>query len=319
MNIKLFLISILIFVFIKSNYQITIPGIPESFNLKNKAALVIPASKLEYIDTAKLRVDDFNNGINNRYAIAKKLNINFKNEGVKTEIIGKGNIWQYKLQSPATYSLGIQFNRFKLPKGASIFLYNESHSEIIGAFTGLNNNSTDQLQIQEFPGNNATIEYFEPINPEFSGELTIGYVLQAYRNMEALLTTDIGINCTNGSDWQTQKRAICRITFVDNLTGYFCSGSLINNTKNDEKPYFLTANHCVSSNLVAKTMVFYFNFEAKNCGDTTSIKPWQTLSGATLIATNSTTIIIGNNQGGIPCGTNPIKYPKIPFFIMPPI
>jgi PKD repeat protein len=288
MYVKHFLPVVLIFVFFKSNSQISVPGSPESFQFKNKAAVILPIRTLELIDTSKLKAEDFNNGIDNRYAIAKELNIDVKKEGVKTSINGKGIILQYKLQSPATYSLGIQFGKFKLPHGASVFIYNESHSEVIGAYTGLNNNSTNQLQIEEFPGNNAIIEYFEPSNPEFSGELSIGYVLQAYRDIQTFLTTDIGINCSYGSNWQDQKRAVCRITFVDNFAGYFCSGSLINNTENDEKPYFLTANHCVSSNIVANTMVFYFNFEAKNCGDTTSIKPWQTLSGASLVATNST-------------------------------
>jgi len=290
MNLKCFLPVILIFSFFKVNSQISVPGIPESFQLKNKEAVVLPFKTLEFLDTAKLRAEDFNNGITNRYAIANELSIDIKSEGVKTTIAGKGCIWQFRLQSPVSYSLGIHFSKFKLPLGSSLFIYNDDHSEVIGAFTCLNNNSLNQLPIEEFQGNNATIEYFEPLNPEFSGELFIGYILQSYRNIFTILssTTDYGINCPDGANWQVQKRAVCRITFVDNLIGYFCSGSLINNTKNDEKPYFLTANHCVSSNVVANTMVFYFNFEAKSCGDTTSIKPWQTLSGATLVSTNST-------------------------------
>jgi PKD repeat protein len=290
MNLKYFLSVILIFTFLRGNSQICVPGIPESFQLKNKAAIVLPFKTLELIDTAKLRTEDFDNGITNRYAIAKEIGIDVKNEGFKTAIAGKGYIWQYRLQSPETYSLGIQFSKFKLPKGASVFIYNDANTQVIGAFTNLNNNPSNQLSIEEFPGNNATIEYFEPSNPEFLGEISIGYVLQSYRDIFTILstTTDYGINCPDGADWQAQKHAVCRITFVDNLIGYFCSGSLINNAKNDEKPYFLTANHCVSSNVVANTMVFYFNFEAKNCGDTTSIKPLQTLSWASLVATNST-------------------------------
>jgi hypothetical protein len=76
------------------------------------------------------------------------------------------------------------------------------------------------------------------------------------------------------------------MTYHDSQYSYYCSGALINNVRNDGTPYFLTANHCVSSNSVATTLVTYFNFENSTCTRSdASLK--QSLSGAKLIAANN--------------------------------
>ncbi|MBA7571539.1 hypothetical protein ES708_13303 [subsurface metagenome] len=64
-----------------------------------------------------------------------------------------------------------------------------------------------------------------------------------------------------------------------------CSGSLVNNTKNDTVPYFLTAFHCIENNEQAQVTVFFFDYESPYCDgpDGSALK---TISGATLKATS---------------------------------
>lgn len=265
--------------------QISVPGTPESFNIKTKLAVEIPVKILDNIDTAGMLKDDFENGISNRYGVLQNINVDIKSFGVKTLIPDKGYIWRYQVQSPFAFSLGIQFSRFHLPAGAKIFLYNNSLSRLMGAFTSLNNNSDNQLAIAEFSGNNLTIEYFEPFNSEFPGELEVSSVSQAYRNIQSILQTNVEINCPPGADWQVVKHTVCLMTFHDNRFDYFCSGSLINNTRNDGTPYFLSANHCLNSSSLASTLIVYFNYESDSCNGTVPAT-MQTLSGSSLMATN---------------------------------
>jgi PKD repeat protein len=266
--------------------QIYVPGTPESFNIKTKSEINLPVKLLDAIDTSKLLKDDFDNGIPNRYGILQQIDADIKSVGTITFIPGKGYIWRYQIKSPFTFSLGIQFSKFHLPKGATVFIYNDNNSRLMGAFTSLNNNSDNQLAIAEFTGNNATVEYFEPLNSEFSGELEIGSVSQAYRNFQSILQSSVGINCPQAAGWQVLKRAICRMTFHDNVYEYLCSGSLVNNKRIDGTPYFLTANHCLKTTTVASTLIVYFNYESDTCN---GIVPdtIQTLSGSSLVATNA--------------------------------
>ena len=285
---QFFLCTILFFVFYRVSSQISVPGTPESFLLLTKKAADIPLLMLNAIDTSKLLAEDRNFEIPNRYGVVQQMSIDIKTEGVKTKIEGKGYIWQYEVNSLQASSLGISFGKFHLPDRSRVFIYNEAHSLILGAFTSLNNNSLQQLTIADFPGQHVIIEYFEPLDPAFPGQLVITSVTQAYKNLPKAASSRIDINCTAGESWQDVKHAVCRMTFHDTQFSYFCTGFLVNNVREDGTPYFQTANHCISSNTEATTLVTYFNYENSSCTSSDASLA-QTLSGATLKATNSYT------------------------------
>ncbi len=264
----------------ESKAQVSEKGIPESFRFEQKQALLIPTIELDSLRIKKLLEEDKKYSIDNRYGLVKPCEIDLKEAGIKTEIPGKGTIWQYKIESKNACSLGIFFKKYHLPPKAKVFIYNSSRNQLRGAFTQKNNHENDLLPVAEFPGNNMIIEYFEPISPAFSGELVLGAISQAYINIQQVADGRIGINCKEGDDWQTEKHCVCLMTFHDAQNSYFCTGALINNTKQDETPYFLTANHCINSEEIANTLVTYFNYENSTC-NAQDASFSQTLSGAT--------------------------------------
>ena len=252
---RFFLIAVLFLCMVNAYSQITVAGKPESFSLSNKGAIVIPSKTLNAIDTVQLLQKDNKTGVPNRYGVVQQVETDIKTEGVKTEIPGKGYIWQYKIYSLQAYSLGITFGKYLLPEGASVFIYDENHSQILGAFTSLNNNLINQLTIADIIGQNAVIEYFEPYNVPFPGQLVITSITLAYKNMLKAASTRIGVNCTQGDNWQDEKHAVCRMTFHDSQFSYFCTGFLVNNVKEDGTPFFQTANHCISTAAEAASVV----------------------------------------------------------------
>ncbi|HET6556104.1 MAG TPA: T9SS type A sorting domain-containing protein, partial [Prolixibacteraceae bacterium] len=142
-----------------------------------------------------------------------------------------------------------------------------------------------QLPVADFAGKEMIIEYFEPLDAEFAGELVVGAVTQAYADLQVKGMSRIGINCPQGDDWQIQKHSVCLMTFHDWRYSFICTGALINNVKQDQTPYFLTANHCIRSEYVANSLVTYFNFENSAC-DVYDASDQYTLAGATLKAGN---------------------------------
>lgn len=266
--------------------QLSRGGIPESFNLVLKNAKIIPSFELDSIHAEKLRKEDSDFKIDNRLGVVEQLALNIKEVAIKTDVPGKGTIWQYKIDSKEALSLGVFFKQFRLPPGARLFLYNQSKSNIMGAFSDLNNNPENQLPIAQFPGNNFILEYFEPATPEFSGELVIGSISQAYVDLDMVATTRIGINCPQGADWQEVKNSVCLMTFSDTKYSYYCTGSLLNNVREDGSPYFLTANHCISTDAEAATLVTYFGYENSTCSSTDASRK-KSLAGSTLKSTNS--------------------------------
>jgi len=269
--------------------QLSEPGIPESFLVKLKATAIIPQKNLEVINIQNFIAEDLKYSIPNRYGTVQHVDIDLKSAGVKTLINGKGTIWQYKILSTNAYSLGIYFRKFNLAAGAKVFIYDESHKQLLGAFTDIDNNPEQQLAIAEFTGSNAIIEYFEPSSSQFSGELVIGSVSQAYKDIQSILSSTparIGINCPAGVNWQDEKHAVCRMIFNDTQYSYYCTGFLVNNVRQDGTPYFQTANHCISTAAEAQTLVTYFNYENSTCSGNDAASNVKTLSGASLKATN---------------------------------
>lgn len=270
----------------ESKAQIREKGIPESFLFEQKSAAIIPVLKLDSVQVGKLLEEDRKFRIENRYGIVQTCEVNVKEAGIKTEIKGKGTIWQYRIESENATSIGLYFKHYNLPPKAKLFIYNASKTQLRGAFTQMNNNSRQLLPVAEFPGDHLIIEYFEPLSPEFSGQVELGSVSQAYLDLEKRANGRIGINCEEGKDWQVEKHSVCLMTFHDFQNSYFCTGTLLNNVKEDETPYFLTANHCINSELVANTLITYFNYEDSSCNSDDAAFT-QTLSGATFKAGSS--------------------------------
>jgi PKD repeat protein len=79
-----------------------------------------------------------------------------------------------------------------------------------------------------------------------------------------------------------EKHAVAKMTFESGGFGALCSGALINNTKNNGTPYFLTAQHCISTETEAQSLVTYFNYEKSDCNS--GVPVTRTLSGSSLKA-----------------------------------
>lgn len=282
--------TILILLTILSSHllaQISEGGFPLSYQKTLKSAQKIPSIKFAEINTDSLLTDDYNYGTPFRYGMVRDTTINIKT-GLKTAL-EQGTIWQTQISSANAKSIKLLFSGFSIPEGAKLFLYNHDYSLISGAFTRENMNSDSSFAIADFPANELIIEYYEPINTKQSGRVIINKISLAYRDLHEMISSEAldasynDVNCGKGLEWQLEKHAVCKYTFIEDQASYICSGAFINNTKSDGTPYFLTAHHCVSSNEVAKTITAWFNHESKGCG--LSFENHKTLSGAKLLTT----------------------------------
>ncbi|NJK96890.1 MAG: hypothetical protein HC905_20000 [Bacteroidales bacterium] len=271
--------------------QISEGGLPYASNkMLFKSQAAIPEYSLKKLETEKLLKEDTENPTPVRYSIFEEVNIDLKS-GISEEISDPaGTVWKYAITSENANSIQVVFNSFNIPAGAKLFLYNNDYSEIYGAFTQKNVQEDHTFIIADFPGSRVILEYFEPADADFKGIVKIGSIGQAYKNilkneLDVEATNYIDINCHEGRYWQTEKHAVCKITFRTGNTGYLCSGALINNTKNDGTPYFLTANHCIDDSASAKTLVAYFNYEKKSCNGSSNED--KTLTGSNLVTTGS--------------------------------
>ena len=291
-----FLILILCLTLVgQASAQISKGGEPWSSTSQLKSAENLPLIELPFPEDIDLMADAENLSRQVPYAVAigHEVDINVTEQGRWETIPGKGRICRIRIRSAFATAIHLFFEEYALPEGAELFIYNTGMSLVLGAYTSSNNKPSGKLAIQPVPGDEVTIEYFEPEEAAFSPALRISNVGHNYRENILHDVSGYGdsercnkdINCSQAADWQTEKRAVCKILYKKSSGNWFiCSGALINTTRNDGSPYFLTANHCVSSSTEAESMILYFNYESPTCngpdGDDT-----QTLSGSSILAT----------------------------------
>lgn len=104
-----------------------------------------------------------------------------------------------------------------------------------------------------------------------------------------------------GQNYVNAKNAVARMVFVLSGSSYLCTGTLLADTVPvTQVPYFLSANHCFSSNTnvppvpsqmqtVANTLNTYWNYETTACGNFTSTQVTQLAGGATYLFSDHNT------------------------------
>ena len=268
--------------------QVSIESIPKSFlsdRVFNQEEIILPAINIEeLLEEDRLEMES-NEMKPYRFAKTIDVELNMENSGSWTTLEDGSLIWQLKIVSPGAYSLNLIYDIYNLPPGAELFLY--SDETILGAFTDFNHKPHGGFSTAPTQGASVILEYNEPANSIFNGQISIASVAHDYKNIFLKNSVrgygDSGscnnnANCPVGEDWQDEIRSVAMI--LTSGGSRLCTGSLINNTEQDLRPLFLTANHCLGGN---NSWIFMFNYESPGC--TNQDGPTNmTVSGSTLLA-----------------------------------
>lgn len=73
-------------------------------------------------------------------------------------------------------------------------------------------------------------------------------------------------------EWAETARSVAHIVYEEDNSTYVCSGTLLRTTTSNNIPYFLTADHCVSSDTVARTVESFWQYQTRTCNGTTPNK-----------------------------------------------
>jgi len=291
-NKNIIIILIFSLITINSLAQISSGGKPISF--KNKLIEKNKVFNTPYFNYKQLIEKDKQLSKSKKYRFGKthKVDISPKNYGTWQTLTNGYKIWTLEIHSQKAFAIGLLFNKFHLNKNVKLFVYSTDKKNIKGAFTNQNNKINNKFSIIPVNGDKIIIELNVPANIKY-GELNIFGIMHDYRGLfakEKILKSsgscNVNVNCTEGDDWQDEKRAVAKYLFTSGDYAYACTGALINNTAQNDKPYFLTANHCISKNEEAESATFIFNYESATCSGTTGSEE-QSISVATLLSTDS--------------------------------
>ena len=255
----------LVFCFICLNglAQLTNEGTPASWDINKEKSALMPIM-LSSVDIQKIKSEDvINDKIRSkpyRIGVSHKVNYGLGNSGKWTELENGDRIWQIGFNSKDALNLSVNFDKFFLPEGATIYMYNDARSDLLGAYTSSNNNNKRMLGSWFVKGERVWVEYYEPKEVVDQGVLNITSVIHGYRleneyqkgylseaNQKINESGDCNqdVDCPIGADFEAQKDLLKKsVAFLNMGDGFICSGTLVNNTNEDNTPFFLTADHC---------------------------------------------------------------------------
>ena len=269
--------------------QVSSGGVPKSIQAGLSTA--VPSVILPQVDKEMLLAEDkieMAKDVPYRFGTPFEVQYNLDNSGVWEDVAG-GRLWRLSIKSEDAYSINLLYDRYVLPEGAELFVYDQEMETVLGAFTSANNKIHETFSTSPTKGDVTILEYFEPGNAAFPGEIQINRVVHAYRDIffnESRGYGDSGscnnnVNCPEFDDWQNEIRAAAMI--LSSGGSRLCSGSLINNVRQDMTQYFLTANHCLGGE---SSWIFMFNYQSAGCSNQDG-PTYQTVQGSTLLANSS--------------------------------
>ena len=115
-------------------------------DIKNMSSIV-PNITLPEVDHDLLLTEDLeemNKNMPYRFGNPFEVNFNLYNSGTWEEI-ENGRVWRLSITSKNAYSLNLLYDKFIIPDGAELYVYDKERSTVLGAFTSLNNKSCDSI------------------------------------------------------------------------------------------------------------------------------------------------------------------------------
>lgn len=265
--------------------QISEGGIPPSFTDSNKLKSTLSSVDIPITFSVEdLKVVDAWNvsqGFPLKVATLIPVDLSIDNSGEWSTLPDGEKIWQLQIQAQGAIALNLYYKEFYIPEGGKLFIYNASHTQIIGAYTSRTNPSGTIFATEYIAGDNIILEYVTSTPTELPrihiGEIGYGYNHLYIENTPKATgegesgSCNVNINCPEGNSWQSQKNSICQLVMKNGKSTYICSGALMNNVKEDFKPYILSAYHCMVPNDTPASVsdmnqwIFYFHYEEAGC------------------------------------------------------
>ena len=252
------------------------PDLAFAFRAAGGSNISIPAP-----DMARVHREDAENADFRRFAVARPADLDMGKDGSWISLPSGERVWRCTIQSEGAKGLVLIFDRFKLPEGVRFYAHNSRRS--FGAYTAASCTPDGNFLIGVLPGETATLECLLPPGMALEAvsvhlsRVDYAYDKNALGEFDPAAVLDFGeaqpcninINCTQGADWQVQKKSVARILMVFESASAWCTGALVANTSNTFEPNFLTAHHCQIITIVPLFNLwrFDFDYEASGCSN----------------------------------------------------
>jgi hypothetical protein len=194
-----------------------------------------------------------------------------------------GFVWAMAIESAGAGAVRAHLERFDLPPNADLYFFN-AEGQAFGPYSDRGPKGDGDFWTNsvfgskgvvllrdegpnaaaDLKGISFTISEVGHVGPKFTQGLVAATESFCSFNVSCIENA----SCHNGSPAESAKSAVALMQWIQGAFIYTCTGGLIADSDSGSQiPYFLTANHCLSSNSVAGNLEAYFQFSI-SCGST---------------------------------------------------
>ncbi|NKF21781.1 trypsin-like serine peptidase [Solimonas marina] len=205
--------------------------------------------------------------------------------------------WRLRVASSGADSMSFAIKNLQLPADAKLYLYSDGGADVQGPYTAADNGTFWTPIVRS---DDAVLEARMPSGEKSDFALDVTTAYHAYRpfSSKSFSSTngtsgacEIDVACSAGDDWRDDIRAVVLLQIAETGGSYLCSGTLVNNAEQDDRPLILTAHHCdVTASTVTSTYA-YFNVERSGCGTGSYGSVSENIRGSALVAGTSGTTV----------------------------
>lgn len=257
-----------------------------------------PAVNVPLVDVVKPTAHEISETLNSvrpaMFAVAQDSNISSDNHGSWETLDSDLMIWRLRVGSEGATSLNFKLSNVTLPEGASLYVYNSDGSTVAGPWARNQIPSSGNVWTPIVHGEEAVLEVQTPTSLASQFRLDIAQTNYGVRSFDKTAdvlaksgSCNVDVACSDADEWGDEIRSVARLTVNGTL---LCTGTLMNNTAKDSRPYILTAAHCleaypsITPDNMAQSVVAYWNYETSSCGGAPDGDASQNQSGAVLRA-----------------------------------
>ncbi len=215
-------------------------------------------------------------------------------------------LWSGSVRVDRAYRFRLHLRDVTVPAGTTFWVYGAD-----GVATAFGTELIDEsrnLYVPSIGGEVAYLEVEVPAGQQASFELADVVELFSGRSgFQALDTPSclVDMKCVGSETFDVIEqagRAVAHLQYVKGSDSFVCSGGLINDTDTSAAiPYFLTANHCFSTQASATSLELFWDYRTTTCGGAfPNLNSVTRTVGSTLLATSANSDFTFLRLGSIP-------------------
>lgn len=250
---------------------------PHAQSLKQVAVLTVPALDRNAIATEDLQ--RYLNGMPPRYAIPTAVQESTARNGTWEVLDAAWSLWRLRVEAPGASHVNLGFGQVQLPGTARLMVYSADYTQVVRPFVQADVSPNGELWTPVVPGHEVVVEIYVQTVQRPQTQLTLLQVGSGYRffgvgptalsplgqDPEPAGACNVDVACAQSAGWWSEIPAIAAISSGGSI---FCTGFMVNNTAQDGRNFFMTANHCGVTSSNAASLVCYWNYQNAVCNVT---------------------------------------------------